>query len=159
MRKIPPFRTAIPPALRQQVLARDERTCVYCGEPGNTLDHVYPVAEGGLPLSGNLVVACRRCNSRKGRRLNLSIERESLERAFRHLLSKGESLEWIDQRRTQLTHCWRKIDEIPAFCGWCNVEFPTRTPWQKYCTDSHRVLASRDRSAKAGRSLAGLGTP
>ena len=45
------------------------RRCVYCAAPLDyeraTLDHVYPLAKGGANESGNLVVACPRCNRLK----------------------------------------------------------------------------------------------
>ncbi len=43
--------------------------CFYCGENGNmTLDHVVPIARGGTHGIGNLVPACRSCNSSKNDR-------------------------------------------------------------------------------------------
>lgn len=63
-------------ALRRAVRARDADTCRYClnlcndkdtrGARGLQLDHVNPALACG---ASNLVVACRDCNSRKGRRL------------------------------------------------------------------------------------------
>lgn len=46
------------------------RRCVYCAVPldyeNATLDHVYPVAKGGIDVAGNLVSACNACNRLKG---------------------------------------------------------------------------------------------
>lgn len=63
------------PALREAVRARDLDRCRYCGRltkgadrvsgRGRVLDHVDPDQACG---AGNLVVACRECNSRKGKR-------------------------------------------------------------------------------------------
>ena len=57
-------------SLRERVLARDAYRCVYCGEwfpePMLTLDHVEPRMRGGDQSEGNLVAACRPCNSSKG---------------------------------------------------------------------------------------------
>jgi 5-methylcytosine-specific restriction endonuclease McrA len=40
--------------------------CAYgCGRPGETIDHVWPFARGGVSAPGNLVPACRSCNSSK----------------------------------------------------------------------------------------------
>jgi hypothetical protein len=53
------------------IIARDNATCYLCGaqheanSPGLSLDHVIPVTRGGSHTSGNLKVACCRCNSRK----------------------------------------------------------------------------------------------
>lgn len=50
------------------VYKRDKGLCRYCGEPGQTLDHVTPKIRGGTddPFT-NLVLACKPCNSMKGR--------------------------------------------------------------------------------------------
>ena len=41
--------------------------CAYCGERGElTQDHIVPVSKGGWHFSGNIVPACRPCNSSKG---------------------------------------------------------------------------------------------
>lgn len=63
------------PKLRRDVRTRDCDCCRYCGVPvqwhdrrgllGGTYDHVNP--SGGSDMA-NVVVACRGCNSRKGRR-------------------------------------------------------------------------------------------
>ena len=63
------------PALRDAIRGRDGNRCRYCnvdvewnnrrGGDGGTYDHVNP--NGGSTLE-NLVVCCRACNSRKGRR-------------------------------------------------------------------------------------------
>lgn len=62
------------------MLSRDDYTCRYCGHRPEQLrawqwgryratlhiDHVIPVAAGGLNTLSNLVTACERCNLRKG---------------------------------------------------------------------------------------------
>ena len=61
---------------RDEIFERDDWRCVYCGEafpPEElTLDHVQPRVRGGDRSHGNLVTACRACNTRKGA-LRLSI--------------------------------------------------------------------------------------
>jgi hypothetical protein len=55
---------------RERVFARDAFRCVYCGEVFGveelTVDHVEPRMRGGDGTDGNLVTACRACNTRKG---------------------------------------------------------------------------------------------
>jgi 5-methylcytosine-specific restriction endonuclease McrA len=55
---------------RLQVFARDEWRCVYCGTIFDavdlTVDHVQPRVRQGDRSGGNLVTACRACNTRKG---------------------------------------------------------------------------------------------
>jgi 5-methylcytosine-specific restriction endonuclease McrA len=53
---------------RPGVLARDHRTCAYCGKPAITIDHVLPRSRGGENSWTNTVAACERCNGRKGDR-------------------------------------------------------------------------------------------
>lgn len=43
--------------------------CAYCGGPGGTVDHVVPLSRGGQHTEGNLVPACRSCNSSKADKL------------------------------------------------------------------------------------------
>jgi 5-methylcytosine-specific restriction endonuclease McrA len=61
-------------ANRRNLLLRDDSTCQYCGKsmPSSQLsvDHVVPTSRGGSSRSWeNQVIACRRCNGRKGNRL------------------------------------------------------------------------------------------
>ena len=48
---------------------RSTGICYYCGnkfKPAElTMDHLIPVARGGRSVSGNLVPACKECNSKK----------------------------------------------------------------------------------------------
>jgi 5-methylcytosine-specific restriction endonuclease McrA len=80
---------------RNGLFERDEFRCVYCGEqfPEEelTLDLVQPRARGGDRSEGNLVTACKACNTLKGhRRLSLFLRenpssRESFFRYARHV--------------------------------------------------------------------------
>ena len=57
---------------REQIFARDEYRCVYCGERFEpdllTVDHVQARMRGGDRSGGNLVTACGACNALKGHR-------------------------------------------------------------------------------------------
>lgn len=62
--------------LRQSILCRDNHTCCFCGnstqnEPNLLLevDHVIPVAKGGITKEDNLQTLCWRCNRSKGKKL------------------------------------------------------------------------------------------
>jgi len=54
--------------LREYLLERFQRTCVYCGAQGVPLeiDHLIPKARGGSNRASNLTLSCRPCNQRKG---------------------------------------------------------------------------------------------
>ena len=62
----------VPPVNRREVLKRDHNSCQYCGSTKKlTLDHVIPRSKGGKHSWDNVVIACERCNSRKGDRTPL----------------------------------------------------------------------------------------
>lgn len=70
LRVAPAERLTLPLALRQAVLQRDGKRCIYCGdtEGPHEIDHIHPVALGGSDDIDNLACACRACNRSKGAR-------------------------------------------------------------------------------------------
>lgn len=52
-------------SFRQLILSRDRHRCYYCGEPGDTIDHLLPRAKGGHTTPMNCVCACQLCNQSK----------------------------------------------------------------------------------------------
>lgn len=42
------------------------KPCIYCGAKAEHLDHVLPLAKGGLHSIGNLAASCAKCNLSKG---------------------------------------------------------------------------------------------
>lgn len=70
--RTPAKQIGIPFLTRIEVIIRDKRICRYCSKelelPEITIDHVKPQALGGRHDLENLVVACKRCNSSKGKR-------------------------------------------------------------------------------------------
>jgi len=63
-------RASLPPGKRFEILSRDNFTCRYCGRNSNEvaieIDHIVPIAKGGLHIDENLVAACVECNLGKG---------------------------------------------------------------------------------------------
>jgi len=51
---------------KKTILIRDDWKCQYCGNYGDTIDHIHPKSRGGLNTWGNMCVACQPCNSAKG---------------------------------------------------------------------------------------------
>ncbi|MEP7085900.1 MAG: HNH endonuclease [Gemmatimonadota bacterium] len=101
---------------RDQLFARDKHRCVYCGEifPAEelTVDHVQPRVRGGDRSGGNLVTACRGCNTLKGhRKLADFLSSEPVARKYffalatavwpRHLRAVEEQLARSDFKRAQ----------------------------------------------------------
>ena len=66
----PTERVAWPQGLKQELMRRQNNTCVYCGsrKTARTLeiDHIVPVVRGGPNDKSNLQVICAPCNQRKG---------------------------------------------------------------------------------------------
>lgn len=58
---------------RERIIKRDKRRCRYCGIRVNkhtlVIDHVIPWSRGGRNTDDNLVVACVKCNTKKGTNL------------------------------------------------------------------------------------------
>ena len=66
----PTKRVTWPKGLKQELMKRQDNTCVYCGyrRIARTLDidHMTPAIRGGSNDVSNLQVVCRPCNQRKG---------------------------------------------------------------------------------------------
>ena len=101
---------------RNGIYGRDGFRCVYCGlefpEDELTLDHVEPRVRGGDRSEGNLVTACRGCNTLKGqKRLSLFLyenpsARENFARLAVHVWPRqlrllNEELSRLDAERQQ----------------------------------------------------------
>jgi 5-methylcytosine-specific restriction endonuclease McrA len=57
------------PLTRRNVLHRDRYACQYCGKKNElTIDHVIPRSRGGKDVWDIVVIACLRCNIKKGSR-------------------------------------------------------------------------------------------
>ena len=66
----PTRRVTWPKGLNQELMRRQDNTCVYCGyrriARSLDIDHVIPAVRGGSNDVSNLQVICRPCNQRKG---------------------------------------------------------------------------------------------
>lgn len=58
---------------RRNIYLRDNHTCQYCGimppKDEITIDHIIPRSRGGKTTWENVVLACVRCNTKKGSKL------------------------------------------------------------------------------------------
>lgn len=63
-------RNRIRKSIREEVYSRDDFTCQYClkqtPKPELTVDHVLPLALGGMDEITNYVTCCQECNQAKG---------------------------------------------------------------------------------------------
>jgi 5-methylcytosine-specific restriction enzyme A len=50
---------------RRAVIARDAGLCTLCGGPGNTVDHIREVRDGGTDALSNLRLICAACHNRR----------------------------------------------------------------------------------------------
>lgn len=97
---------------RRNLFARDESRCQYCGKRFSTqdlsIDHIVPRSRGGLSTWMNVVVACTRCNARKGGRLPLEAGMRLIREPF---VPKKSPLLDLKTRATRYAS-WRKfLDE------------------------------------------------
>lgn len=53
-------------SFRQSIFEAWGHRCAYCGDPAQSLDHIWPRARGGSTVRANLAPACLPCNRRKG---------------------------------------------------------------------------------------------
>jgi 5-methylcytosine-specific restriction endonuclease McrA len=83
---------------RKNLLLRDDYQCQYCGRrPGVrdlNIDHVIPRSRAGTDSWDNLVVSCRPCNLKKGRR--------TPQEATMKLLKQPSEPRWSTTRHIQL---------------------------------------------------------
>ena len=72
---------------RRNIFERDENTCQYCKKKYDrselTLDHVVPRSRGGTSTWQNIVLACIRCNMKKGDRLPQEINMKLLRKPIK----------------------------------------------------------------------------
>lgn len=81
--------------LRQEILERDEYTCIYCGGRANQVDHISSLQSGGGDERSNLASACQSCNLRKSTK--------SVERFVQELRKKQINKAFLDGARTPPT--------------------------------------------------------
>ena len=83
---------------RKNIFERDQCTCQYCAKKFSksdfTIDHVMPRSRGGRDTWENLVLACVRCNIKKGNRTPLE--------AHMPLLKEPAKPKWLPKFGTPL---------------------------------------------------------
>lgn len=64
---------------RAAIYKRDNHQCIWCGGPGECLDHILARTHGGKNTSDNLVTSCVRCNSSRGDKPAITFAFETFE--------------------------------------------------------------------------------
>lgn len=98
------------------------RACWYCPRPADTVDHLIPLARGGTNYEGNLVPACRSCNSRKQDRLPIE-----------HRLGRNASFTWQPFRERPRVVRPPVEPKPTAACAICTAEFVMTTKVRVTC--------------------------
>ena len=50
---------------RKSIHKFTKKSCIYCGQPSESIDHILPRSKGGLSNTENCVPACLSCNGKK----------------------------------------------------------------------------------------------
>lgn len=101
------FRFSYVSCSRVNLFHRDHGQCQYCGKSQDpklmTIDHVIPRSRGGENTWENLVVACKKCNQRKGNKTPteacmhpINTPRKPKVNILRHLKKEQISPIWKD---------------------------------------------------------------
>lgn len=103
---------------RRNIFERDENTCQYCGRRYDrdelTLDHVVPRSRGGTSTWSNIVLACLKCNMRKGDRLP--------QETHMKLQRKPVKPQWATRVGVKLGRSWKPSWERFLEEAYWNVE-------------------------------------
>ena len=103
---------------RRSIFERDDNTCQYCGRKFDrhelTLDHIVPRSRGGTSTWTNVVLACLKCNMRKGDRL--------LHGTHLKLQRKPVKPQWATRVGIKLGRSWKPSWERFLEEAYWNVE-------------------------------------
>jgi len=92
---------------RSMIYKRDNDTCQYCGAKSKlTIDHVIPRSKGGQDTWENLVVACSKCNTKKG---SLLLEQTGMKLARKPRVPINKML--FDLERTNVDE-WKQYNYV-----------------------------------------------
>jgi 5-methylcytosine-specific restriction endonuclease McrA len=94
--------------VREYLLEKFHRTCVYCKKTGVPLeiDHIVPRSRGGVDSVRNLTLACQRCNQKKGNRTAAEFGHPEVEKLARLPLKDAAA---INTTRWEL---WRQLTAL-----------------------------------------------
>ncbi len=125
---------------------RQQKPCAYCGDHADTVDHVMPLVRGGTNYEGNLIPACRRCNSSKSGKTVIE---------WRHGVSLGavkDLPEWLGKPPKPRADRPAKVPREPHNCPICK----TSTMRLVYCSPECQTERKRRDTRDAYRFARGL---
>ncbi len=97
---------------RPNILWRDDNQCQYCAKkfaPKElTLDHVIPKSRGGRNTWENLVVACKKCNQKKGAKIPQESGMHPLKKPIKPKLSVLKSVSEAEMSELWKNYLWEK---------------------------------------------------
>lgn len=125
---------------------QQRRSCAYCPAPATTVDHVIPLARGGTNYEGNLVPACKRCNSAKCDRLVVEWRWGRPAGYTRMRLLTREPRARVTPEPTQLA----------IFMCWCGSLFTSTSTTQRHCSRRCSTEWNARRARERYRARAGL---
>ena len=122
------------------------KPCAYCGQPADTLDHILPLVRGGTNYEGNLVPACRSCNSSKSARTIIEWRTGKQPRTLRDLP------DWIGKPPRAKKPKPPRKQRDPHDCPIC--QRTTMNP--VYCSPECRIERARRDNRNVYRAAHGL---
>ena len=144
---------------RRELLKRWVRLgkrCIYCGEMAASIDHLLPLVRGGTNYEGNLVPACRSCNSAKG-------PRTVTEWRYGKPAANTIAAEWKIKPRRKPGPQRRRLEPVPVqmefnVCEVCGGLFVPITVRHRYCSGecsehANRVKCRNRHRARSGAEL------
>lgn len=103
--------------VREYLLAKFGRACVYCGATGVplNLDHVHPRSRGGSNRVSNLVLACIPCNQDKGSRYVMEFAPKFAPEILQRAKASLRDAAAVNSTRWAL---WNSLDQrLPAYAA------------------------------------------
>jgi len=127
--------------LRQRWIARGVG-CAFCDGAAETVDHVIPLSRGGSNFEGNLLPACRRCNSARS---------DLLISEWRH--GGRRRSDYVHRPELRAAKPRREVLPRPT-CELCGDECPPRR--RRYCSAACMLESNARQQRDAYRVAHGL---
>ena len=86
---------------RRNLLERDNHICQYCGDSGDTIDHIIPRSRGGGDSWTNCVCCCAPCNRKKKNMTPSEAEMELMVQP-----RKPSAIPWLRNRKARTRKDW-----------------------------------------------------